>query len=68
MGPGELIPTAMATSSIGIEKMMNANSETQKSKILFCILIIQKNENSMKNKFTILSHNFPIHFLLLPFT
>jgi len=39
MGPGELSPTAMAISSMGIEKMMNANSETKKSKILFCILL-----------------------------
>jgi hypothetical protein len=29
----------MATSSMGIKKMMNANSETKKSKILFCILL-----------------------------
>ena len=39
MGPGELIHTAMATNSMGIKKMMNANSETAKSKILFCILL-----------------------------
>jgi hypothetical protein len=67
MGPGEVSFTAMATSSMGIENRMNANSETNKSKILFCILLFKKTKTRSKTNLRFYPTISQFIFLL-PFT
>ena len=73
MGPEEVSFTAMATVSIGIKNRMNANNETNKSKILFCIplnKIFNLIEKQIYNSPTQIPNPFllPFTYYLKPFT